>query len=73
MLGKQEPNYKPIRYVYSRVDNMKALIRGEEIITEPFNQWIEEHLDWLSTARPDGDGYELVEDYQPPEISEETP
>lgn len=51
---------------------MKALIRGDEIITEPFNQWTQEHIDWITTARPNGDGYKLVEDYQPPEISEET-
>ena len=49
---------------------MKALIRDGEIICEPFNKWIEEHLDWLTTPRPNGDGYELVEEYQP-EISEE--
>ena len=52
---------------------MRALIRDSEIILEPFSKWIEEHLDWLTTARPDGDGYQLVEDYQPPEISDETP
>lgn len=51
---------------------MKALIRDTEIICEPFNAWTEEHLNWLTTARPDGDGYQLVEDYNPPEIPEET-
>ena len=51
---------------------MRALTRGNEIIYEPFDKWMEDHLDWLTTARPDGDGYKLVEDYQPPEISEET-
>ena len=51
---------------------MRALIRGSEIIVEPFPKWIAEHLDWLTTARPNGDGYKLVEDYQPPEISKET-
>lgn len=51
---------------------MRALIRDEEIILEPWNHWVENHLDWLTTARPDGDGYKLVEDYKPPEISEET-
>ena len=45
---------------------MRALKREDEIITEPFSQWVQEHLDWLTTARPDGDGYTLVEDYQPP-------
>ena len=52
---------------------MKAIIRGGEIICEPFDEWIEKHLDWLTTPRPNGDGYELVEDYEPPEISDETP
>lgn len=51
---------------------MRALIRDKEIICEPFDKWVEDHLDWLTTARPDGDGYKLVEDYMPPEISEET-
>lgn len=45
---------------------MKALIREEEIITEPFSQWVKEHLEWLTTPRPDGDGYKLINDYQPP-------
>jgi len=53
-------------------DMMKALIRDNEIIPEPWDQWTQDHLDWLTTARPDGDGYQLVENYQPPEISEET-
>lgn len=50
---------------------MKALIRDNEIITEPFSEWIEEHLGWLTTPRPDGDGYTLVEDYQPPQEAQE--
>lgn len=45
---------------------MKALQRNEEIIPEPWDQWTLEHLDWLTTARPDGDGYVLVEDYVAP-------
>ena len=49
---------------------MRALIRNDEVIVEPFPKWITDHIDWLTTARPDGDGYELVEDYQSPEISE---
>ena len=48
--------------------NMKALKRDDEVITEPWNQWIVDHLDWLTTARPNGDGYVIIEDYQPPEI-----
>ena len=51
---------------------MKALIREDEIIPEPWNQWTQDHLKWLITPRPDGDGYQLVEDYKPPEISDET-
>lgn len=51
---------------------MKALIRDNEIICEPWSQWIKDHLDWLTTERPNGDGYELVEDYQPPEIDDKT-
>lgn len=50
---------------------MKALIRGSEVISEPFSKWIEEHLDWLTTPRPDGDGYTLIEDYQPPQEAQE--
>jgi hypothetical protein len=45
---------------------MRALIRDNEIITEPFNQWTLDHLDWLTTPRPDGDGYTLIEDYEQP-------
>ena len=45
---------------------MKALIRNKEIIIEPFSQWVEEHLEWLTTPRPEGDGYKLINDYQPP-------
>lgn len=50
---------------------MKALKRGDEIITEPWNEWIKEHLEWLTTTRPDGDGYILIEDYMPPVDPEE--
>lgn len=41
---------------------MKALIRDKEIITEPFPTWVQSHLLWTATARPDGDGYALCED-----------
>ena len=41
---------------------MKALIRDTEIITEPFPAWVQGHLLWMQTARPDGDGYALCED-----------
>ena len=45
---------------------MKALQRGEEIVPEPWDQWTIEHLGWLTTPRPDGDGYVIIE-YIPPE------
>lgn len=41
---------------------MKAIVREKEIIPEPFSDWIEQHLDWMTTARPDGDNYALCED-----------
>ena len=45
---------------------MRALIRGDEIIPEnDWTPWIIEHLDWMTTPRPDGDGYTLIEDYHP--------
>ena len=46
---------------------MKALMRGNEIIREPFNEWTLDHLDWLTTPRPKGDGYTLIDNYEPPE------
>ena len=46
---------------------MKALIRNNEIIPEPFNQWTLDHLDWLTTPRPNGAGYTLINNYEPPE------
>lgn len=52
---------------------MKALIRESEIITEPFDKWIAEHIAWLTTARPDGDGYTLIDNYEPPEDKCEPP
>ena len=50
---------------------MRALIRDSEIICEPFDDWTEKHLDWLTTERPNGDGYKLIENYSPPEIEPE--
>lgn len=47
---------------------MKALIRGDEVIPENlWDDWTINHLDWLCTPRPDGDGYTLIEDYEPEE------
>lgn len=50
---------------------MKALIRDTEIIPETnWTKWIKEHLEWLCTPRPNGDGYTLIEDYQPEDVIE---
>ena len=46
---------------------MKALIRDTEIITEPFPAWVQGHLLWMQTARPDGDGYAFCEDCPVPD------
>ena len=46
---------------------MRALKRDNEIIEEPFSKWVEDHLDWLTTARPNGDGYKIVEVSDDPE------
>ena len=51
---------------------MRALQRGDEIIPEPWNQWITDHLEWLTTPRPDGDGYTLVEVETLPDQAEAT-
>ena len=49
---------------------MKALIRDNEIIPEPWDQWTQKHLDWLTTPRPDGDGYHIIDGYDPVEHGE---
>ena len=49
---------------------MRALQRNDEIIPEPWDQWTQDHLEWLTTPRPDGDGYVLIEDYVPPADAE---
>lgn len=49
---------------------MKALIRNDEIICEPWDQWIEDHIEWLITPRPNGDGYTLIDGYDPEKDSE---
>lgn len=53
---------------------MKALIRGEEVIKEPFSDWVKNNLDFLTGNEVDvdgnplkGDGWTLVENYIPPE------
>ena len=44
---------------------MKALIRDDEVIPETdWNKWIIAHFDWMTTPRPNGDDYKLVENYQ---------
>lgn len=49
---------------------MKALVRDSETILEPFSQWVEDHIEWLTTPRPEGDGYKLINDYTPADASE---
>lgn len=56
---------------------MKALIRGNEIITEPFSDWVIANMKWLTGEEVDpegkklpGDGWTLIEDYHPPEATE---
>ena len=59
---------------------MKALVRGNEVMTEPFSKWVEANLRWLcgeevteDGEKLPGDGWTLVEDYEPPtEETEET-
>lgn len=57
---------------------MKALIRGHEIIIEPFPQWIIDNLDYITGKETDtdgnpikGDGWALVEDYKPEDDNDE--
>ena len=50
---------------------MKALQRDTEIWPETaWTQWTYDHLEWLTTPRPDGDGYTMIENYEPEEMSE---
>lgn len=46
---------------------MRVLIRDSEIIFEPFDKWVQDHINWLTTPRPNGDGYTLIDNYEPPE------
>ena len=53
---------------------MKALIRGNEVITEPFSPWVIANIKWMTGTETDGDGnpigggdgWTLVENYEPP-------
>ena len=52
---------------------MKALIRGKEVITEPFSPWVQNNIAFLTGTEVDadgnpikGDGWTLVENYEPP-------
>ena len=52
---------------------MKALIRGKEVITEPFSPWVQNNIPFLTGTEVDadgnplpGDGWTLVEDYVAP-------
>lgn len=44
---------------------MKALVRNNDVICEPWSLWVKDHIIWLTTPRPYGDGYKLVENYSP--------
>lgn len=53
---------------------MRALIRGEEIMVEPFSPWVQNNITFLTGQEKDeegnslpGDGWTLVEDYKPEE------
>ena len=62
---------------------MKALIRRhddgtEEVMVEPFSPWVQNNLAFLTGQEKDeegnplpGDGWTLVEDYEPPEPESE--
>lgn len=53
---------------------MRALIRGTEVIIEPFNTWVLNNLAFLTGTEKDkngnpinGDGWTLIDNYEPPE------
>lgn len=57
---------------------MKALIRGNEVMTEPFSPWVQNNIAFLTGTEVDiegnplpGDGWTLVENYEPPEPESE--
>lgn len=64
---------------------MKALIRRhddgtEEVMTEPFSPWVQNNLAFLTGTEVDadgnpikGDGWTLVENYEPPKEEIENP
>lgn len=53
---------------------MRALKRDTEIWVESnWTKWVYEHLDWLTAPRPNGDGYTLIDNYEPPEDKYEPP
>ena len=59
---------------------MRALVRGEEVMTEPFSPWVQNNLAFLTGKEKDfdgnplpGDGWTLVEDYQEPVEDHEEP
>lgn len=60
----------------------KALIRKrkdgtQEVMLEPFSAWVQNNIDFLTGNEKDeegnlipGDGWALIEDYEPPEENE---
>lgn len=44
---------------------MIALIRNHEVIKETeFTDWIKKNIEWMTSPKPIGDGWQLVTDYQ---------
>ena len=59
---------------------MRALVRGKEVMTEPFSPWVQNNLAFLTGKEKDaegnplpGDGWTLVEDYHEPVEGPEEP
>ena len=53
-------------YIYNEMTDNE--VTDFEIWPESkWTQWTYDHLEWLTTPRPDGDGYTLIEDYKPEE------
>lgn len=56
----------------------RALVRGNEVMLEPFSAWVQNNIDFLTGNEKDeegnplpGDGWTLVEDYELPVVEEE--
>lgn len=56
---------------------MRALIRGNEVIAEPFSDWVIANMKWLTGEevgtdgeKLPGDGWKLIDNYIPPQEEE---